>query len=77
MEKLWFGCKNCDKTSINNQDAIIADNKVIWRGKWPCESLVLQTHLTESWINIQVKLDLWKIKQGKTIDVVPFKNNLA
>jgi len=31
----------------------------------------------ESWINMQVKLDLWKIKQGKTIDAVPFKNHVA
>ncbi|GAB1481996.1 HigA family addiction module antitoxin [Treponema sp.] len=31
----------------------------------------------ESWINMQTKLDLWKIQQDKTINAVPFKNHVA
>lgn len=31
----------------------------------------------ESWINMQIKLDLWKVKQSKTIITVPFKSHVA
>lgn len=31
----------------------------------------------ESWINMQVKLDLWKIKQDKIINAIPFKSHVA
>jgi len=31
----------------------------------------------ESWINMQVKLDLWKVRQDKTIHSVPFKGDVA
>jgi len=31
----------------------------------------------ESWINMQIKLDLWKVKQNKLIKTVPFKSHVA
>ena len=31
----------------------------------------------ESWINMQIKLDLWEIEQNKIINTVPFKSHVA
>jgi len=31
----------------------------------------------ESWINMQIKLDLWKVNQNKIINTVPFKSHVA
>lgn len=31
----------------------------------------------ESWINMQVKLDLWNVNQNKVIKIIPFKNHVA
>ena len=31
----------------------------------------------ESWINMQIKLDLWNVKQNKIINTVPFKSHVA
>ncbi|HNY22915.1 MAG TPA: HigA family addiction module antitoxin [Treponemataceae bacterium] len=31
----------------------------------------------ESWINMQIKLDLWKVMQNETINTTPFKNRVA
>ena len=31
----------------------------------------------ESWMNMQMKLDLWKITQKKTIHTTPFKSDVA
>jgi len=31
----------------------------------------------ESWLNMQVKLDLWNIKQNKIIKTIPFKSHVA
>jgi len=31
----------------------------------------------ESWMNMQLKLDLWKVRQEKKINTVPFKNHVA
>jgi antitoxin HigA-1 len=31
----------------------------------------------ESWINMQIKLDLWKVKQNKIINTAPFKSHVA
>ncbi len=31
----------------------------------------------ESWMNMQLKLDLWKVRQDKKINSVPFKNHVA
>jgi len=30
----------------------------------------------ESWLNMQTKLDLWKVKQNKIIHTVPFKSHV-
>lgn len=31
----------------------------------------------ESWINMQIKLDLWKVMQNETINTTPFTNRVA
>ncbi len=31
----------------------------------------------ESWINMQIKLDLWKVRQSKIIKTIPFKSHVA
>lgn len=31
----------------------------------------------ESWINMQIKLDLWKVKQTKKIKTVPFRSHVS
>jgi len=31
----------------------------------------------ESWINMQIKLDLWNVKQHKVIKIIPFKSHVA
>jgi len=31
----------------------------------------------ESWINMQTKLDLWKVRQTKIINTAPFKSHVA
>ena len=31
----------------------------------------------ESWLNMQIKLDLWKVKQNKLIKTIPFKSHIA
>lgn len=36
------------------------------------------THTSpESWINMQIKLDLWRIQQENTITTTPFKTHVA
>lgn len=31
----------------------------------------------ESWLNMQIKIDLWKVEQNKVIKTIPFKSHIA